>query len=140
LVIEFLKISNYPSLGAKKPDMPITKPIVTSPNRPQPPKQNRLTKKLLSLNSSLNSSSVLSSNPVYLDLPPNSNHSSLELMMNYQNEPAQGRSQLRKVSRANLTLSFTRAHQCTSTLIANIFWNKTQKCLHFFLQINYKSV
>lgn len=75
----------------KKPDAPITKPVVTSPNRPQPPpvppKQNRLTKKLLALNSSLNNSSVLSSNPVYLDLSSNNpNHSSLEFKTNYEND------------------------------------------------------
>lgn len=79
------------SKGAnKKPDAPVTKPIVTSPNRPQPPpKQNRLTKKLLALNSSLNNSSVLSSNPVYLDMSNNnnnSNHSSLEFKTNYEND------------------------------------------------------
>lgn len=76
----------------KKPDAPVTKPIVTSPNRPQPPpvppKQNRLTKKLIALNSSLNNSSVLSSNPVYLDMSNNnnSNHSSLEFKTNYDND------------------------------------------------------
>ena len=39
-----------------------------------------------------------------------------------------------------LILSFTRVHMCIITLSVNIFWNKRQRCLHFFYQINYKSV
>ncbi len=39
-----------------------------------------------------------------------------------------------------LTLSFTFMHMCMITFSANIFLNKGQKILHFFLQINYKNV
>ena len=38
------------------------------------------------------------------------------------------------------TLTFTFMHMCMITLRANIFLNKGQKFLHFFLQINYKTV
>jgi len=40
----------------------------------------------------------------------------------------------------NLTLTFTFMHMCMITLSANIFLNKGQKFLHFFYQINYKTV
>ncbi len=45
-----------------------------------------------------------------------------------------------KLGLADLTLSFTFMHMCMITLSANIFLNKGQKFLHFFLQINYKYV
>ncbi len=45
-----------------------------------------------------------------------------------------------KTSSNRLTLSFTFMHMCMITLSANIFLNKGQKFLHFFLQINYKTV
>ena len=40
----------------------------------------------------------------------------------------------------NLTLTFTFMHMCMITLSANIFLDKGQKFLHFFLQKNYKTV
>jgi len=39
-----------------------------------------------------------------------------------------------------LTLTLTFMHMCMITLSANIFLDKGQKFLHFFLQKNYKTV
>ena len=71
------------------PVLPRAKPVMSSPNRPPPlpAKPNRLAKKLLSLNSSLNNSAILSSstsNSVYLDLPPSSNTSLEFKSCNYE--------------------------------------------------------